>query len=101
MTIRASELLGRLVTDRQGERLGQVSDLLFEGPYPAGLSYALIALDHPPRRDRRTVAVPWSVLQLEGTEQPLVLDVSRETLHRLKNLRGTPRPASPVRRNFR
>jgi sporulation protein YlmC with PRC-barrel domain len=86
MTIRASQLLEAEVVDRQGQRLGKVSDLLIEDPGPANICYALVEIEPPPASGERTVAVPWSVLRPGGHEHQLRLDVSRAALGRLKDL---------------
>lgn len=84
MTLRASQLLGAQVVDRQGDRLGRVSDLLIEDFATANVCYALVELERAIAGER-TVAVPWSVLS-GGRNRRVVLDVSREALGRLRNL---------------
>jgi sporulation protein YlmC with PRC-barrel domain len=85
MTIRASTLLGAPVVDRQGLRLGKVSDLLVDEP--ANICYALVDIEHPADTAERTVAVPWSVLELNGDGGQVVLGVSRAALRGLRALR--------------
>lgn len=89
MTIRASALLGAPVVDRQECRLGILNDLLLDDPGPGRVCYALIEIEQPLQRSGRTVAVPWSVLKTDSRNCRLVLDVSRDALHRLRNVRGT------------
>lgn len=84
MTIRASHLLGAVVIDRQGARLGQVKDLLIEDSSSASVCYALVELDHASRGER-TVAVPWSVVA-NGRDRRVVLDVSLDTLSQLRDI---------------
>jgi sporulation protein YlmC with PRC-barrel domain len=84
MTLRASKVLGAMVVDRQGERLGEVSDLLIEAP--ANICYALVNIERPSDGGERTVAVPWSVLQADGPENCLVLDVSLRALGELRDV---------------
>jgi sporulation protein YlmC with PRC-barrel domain len=84
MTIRASQLMGAVVVDRQGARLGKVSDLLIEDSTSASIAYALVELEQSSRGER-TVAVPWSVLAGGGRRQ-VVLDVSRDTLSQLRDI---------------
>lgn len=86
MTMRASEFIGATVVDRQGRRLGKVCDLLLDDPVPANVCYALVDVEHASDQPVRTVAVPWSVLQPGRTGQPLVLDVSRDALYRLRGV---------------
>lgn len=85
MTIRASELLGAAVVDRQGRRLGRINDFLLDGPRSTSLCYALVDVQQEPGGDVRTVAIPWSVLQPDGADRRLVLDVSHHALSRLRN----------------
>lgn len=86
MTIRASKLLGRAVVDRDGERIGRLTDLLFEGRYPAGLCYALIDIDRAADESSYTVAVPWDLLDFAEPGLRVVIRVSRQALHRLRNI---------------
>jgi sporulation protein YlmC with PRC-barrel domain len=88
MTIRASALLGATVVDRHDRRLGTLSDLLLDEPRPGRVCYALIDVDAATDGDGRTVAVPWSVLQPDGSHRRLVLDVSRGALRRMSHFRG-------------
>lgn len=86
MTIRASKLLGRAVVDRQGEIIGRLTDLLFEGRYPAGLCYALIDINRAADESSYTVAVPWDLLDFADPGRRVVIGVSRQALHRLRNV---------------
>jgi len=86
MTIRASKLLGHVVVDRHGERIGRLTDLLFEGSYPAGLCYALIDMDRAADETSYTVAVPWDLLDSAHPGSRVVVGVSRQALHRLRNI---------------
>jgi sporulation protein YlmC with PRC-barrel domain len=85
MTLRASQLMGAAVVDRQGAPLGKVSDLLIDDSPAASVAYALVELELAPAEGDRTVAVPWSVLR-NGHEQRVVLDISVDALARLENV---------------
>lgn len=85
MTTPASKLLGSVVVDREGQRVGRVSDLLVDVPGSANICYALVQVEQGPENRQRTVAVPWSLLDREAPAR-LVLGVSRHSLERLKNL---------------
>lgn len=86
MTLRASELLGSEVVDRQGRPLGKVSDFILDDAGPPTICYALVKLSRPPDEGDVTVAVPWSVLQPDGEAGKLVLGVSPAALRGLKDL---------------
>jgi sporulation protein YlmC with PRC-barrel domain len=86
MTIRARTLLGAAVVDRQGRRLGRIRDLILDAPEPGHIRYALVDVERTSREGARIVAVPWSVLELDGAQGQLVLGVSRDTLYHLKGL---------------
>ena len=86
MTIRASKLLGHAVVDRHGEPVGRLTDLLFEGHYPAGHCYALIDIDRAADETSCTVAVPWDLLEAAGPGSRVVVGVSRQALRRLRNI---------------
>lgn len=85
MTIRASKLLGSAVVDREGQRVGRISDLLLDVPGSANVCYALVEVEQPAEPLQRTVAIPWSILEQDSPSR-LVLGVSRQSLARLKNL---------------
>lgn len=86
MTIRASKLLGRAVVGPRGEQIGRLTDLLFEGRYPAGLCYALIEIDRAAEDTSYTVAVPWDLLDFSDAGRRVVIGVSRQALHRLRHI---------------
>lgn len=86
MTIRASTLLGVTVVDRQGQRLGTVSDLLLDQQQNPSVCYALIDIEQTPGENGRTVAVPCGVLRPADSERQLVLAISREALRGLRQL---------------
>lgn len=86
MTLRASELLGAEVVDRQGRPLGTVSDFILDAAGPPTICYALVDLRRPPDEGDTTVAVPWSVLQPDGKAGRLILGVSPAALRGLKDL---------------
>jgi sporulation protein YlmC with PRC-barrel domain len=86
MTLRISELMGAAVVDRQGARLGKVSDVLIDDSPAPRVAYALVELELSSAGER-TVAVPWSVLR-NGHEHRVVLDVSAEALAQLENVHG-------------
>jgi len=85
MTIRASKLLGSVVFDREGQRVGRISDLLLDVPGSANICYALVHVEEPAEPLQRTVAIPWSILEPDDSSR-LVLGLSRHSLGRLKNL---------------
>jgi sporulation protein YlmC with PRC-barrel domain len=90
MTLRASELIGRRVCDRDGRPVGRIADLMLDAGTPGSLSYALIRLS-PVDGDEsaRLVALPWSLLTTSrigraGSEAPLSLQVTRDALQVLR-----------------
>jgi sporulation protein YlmC with PRC-barrel domain len=90
MTLRASELIGRRVCDRDGRPVGRIADLMLDAGTPGSLSYALILLS-PADGDEsaRLVALPWSLLAPSRLgrarpDVPLNLQVTRDALKGLR-----------------
>ena len=101
MTLRASELIGRQVCDRDGRPVGRVADLILDAGTPGALSYALILLSPVDGEESaRLVALPWSLLApshsgRRGRDAPLDLQVTRDALKGLRAVsdsRGHPEP---------
>lgn len=99
MTLRASELIGRQVCDRDGRPVGRLADLILDAETPGALSYALILLSPADgAHSARMVALPWSLVGpyrvgRGGRDSPLDLEVTREALQGLRPVsdsRGDP-----------
>lgn len=84
--MRASEVIGAKVTDRNGQQLGRVSDLLIDDSVPWRVCYALVDIRHGSHAARHIVAVPWSLVEPGSEARQLVLGVSGEALRRLRRV---------------
>jgi hypothetical protein len=90
VTISAKKLIGANVKDRNGEPLGHIHDLVLDSRVPGGACYVMILLQpEPGRRAGRTIALPWSLLNMDASlrasqRQSVVLDLPRSALRRLR-----------------
>mgnify|MGYP001156006803 CR=1 FL=1 len=82
--MRASEVIGARVTDRSGQQLGRVTDLLIDDSAPRNVCYALLDIHQGSDAVQHIVAVPWSLVEPGGEDRQLVLGVSRRALRRLR-----------------
>lgn len=86
--MRASELIGTAVVDRNGQRVGQVTDLLLEDTAPRSICYALLTISNAPAAGQHSVAVPWALLEPANGGKQLTLAVSRDALRHLRAISG-------------
>ena len=57
----AEALLGSVVVDSQGERVGDLLDVLVD-MHAGRVAYGVVVLDHAPDWSERLIAVPWMFL---------------------------------------
>jgi sporulation protein YlmC with PRC-barrel domain len=85
---RASQLIGSTVNNAQGEKLGQIEDVVVD-PADATVSYVVLSLGGFLGFGEKYVAIPWNALvattDTEGKLDDLFLDVDKE---RLENAPG-------------
>jgi sporulation protein YlmC with PRC-barrel domain len=74
---RVSEFLGATVVDQNGDRIGQLKDVVLQ-PQSGKADLAIISLSMPNQKDKLT-AVPWQLLRFEG-ESRLMLTTDRDKL---------------------
>lgn len=84
--MRASEVIGAKVTDRYGQQLGRVTDLLIDDSAPRHVCYVLVDIRHDSDTVQHIVAVPWSLVEMCGEERQMILGVSRTALRRLRRV---------------
>lgn len=74
-----SELLGRSVTNSQGDHLGRIEDIVIDGPR-GRVAYAVLSFGGFLGLGDRLHAIPWDVLVEDPQSGCLLLDVDREKL---------------------
>jgi hypothetical protein len=73
---RASELIGMPVADHQGQRLGEVADLILSGN--GRVAYIVISGDGVIGFGEKMSAIPWRAANPRFYEKSLVVDISQE-----------------------
>ncbi len=76
--LRANSLIGLRVNGAQNEKIGKISDLLFDTQNR--LSGAVVSIGGFMGIGDKVVAVPWEKLRLSGDEKAVLLDMSRDEL---------------------
>lgn len=77
--IRLSELLAYDIVNAQGQKLGQVDDLMMEIE-TRRVTYVIPAFDAAVAVEAELVPIPWQVLELEAGNQTLALEASGQAL---------------------
>lgn len=80
---KASDVIGRRVQDPDGEKLGEIKDLVID-PDRYGISYAVLTFGGIMGFGNKLFAMPVSVLQMDGASDYAVLTVSKEQLKKAK-----------------
>jgi sporulation protein YlmC with PRC-barrel domain len=80
---RASQLIGATVSNAQGEKLGQIEDVVID-PVDADVAYAVLSFGGFLGMGEKYFAIPWNALTIntdaEGELDYLVLGVDKDTL---------------------
>ena len=77
-THRASKILGTRVRNRQGEKIGDIKDLLLDAN--GHVAYAVVSTGGFLGVADRLHAIPWAALQKSGEGRGFVLDIDRARL---------------------
>ncbi len=79
--IRASKIIGRVIRDQQGLKLGKIKEILVDPQESGRIIFALV---DPVRSLKfghdRLVAIPFTALSRDGTEHYYVLNMTRNEL---------------------
>lgn len=94
---RASDLIGEDVRGRQGSNIGHVADLMVD-LRDGAVRYAFVEIDRWARMVDRQVAVPIQHLRARGGN--LVLDMNRDQVARLADVRDAHGALAPERGNM-
>ncbi|MCA1789795.1 MAG: PRC-barrel domain-containing protein [Thioalkalivibrio sp.] len=69
--VSATTIIGESVVDREGEKLGKVSELMVDAGL-GHLAYAILDFEG------KYFAVPWQAFEFSNTEHKLILNVDRQ-----------------------
>jgi len=75
----ASTLSGDAVVDRNGERLGEIKEIMVDVP-TGRVAYAVLSFGGFLGMGNKLFAVPWSALVMDTDQQQFVLDVDKDRL---------------------
>lgn len=79
-THRASKIIGTDVRNRQGQKIGDIKDVVLDAN--GQIAYTVVATGGFLGIGDRLHAIPWSALQKDGQTPHFVLDIDRERLKR-------------------
>lgn len=79
MVHRASQVIGTDVRNSQGDDLGRISDIVLD-PSMTQVSYAVLSHGGALGMGAKRFAVPWTALQMQGKDQPALLNISKSDL---------------------
>ena len=77
--LKASELIGMSVQGTEGKKLGDIKDLVID-PEEGGIEYAVLEFGGFAGIGDKYFAVPWEALQLDQTNNKILLDVHKKDL---------------------
>jgi sporulation protein YlmC with PRC-barrel domain len=77
----ASTLIGNSVRNTDGEKLGEIKDIMLDTE-TGRIAYAVLGFGGFLGLGDKLFAVPWSALRLHDTEHAFVLGVNKEQLER-------------------
>ncbi len=83
--IKASDLIGKEVTNPKGKNLGEIKDLVNNWRSGGYIEYAVLSFGGFLGLGDKYFAVPWEVMALSGDKEQFILNVKEE---RLKNAPG-------------
>lgn len=75
----SNTLMGFDVNSMQGEKLGQLNDIVFD-VRQGNLAYALISFRMSPETDRRIAAAPWDSIELKADQKVAAINADQTAL---------------------
>lgn len=82
----ADDLLGFDVVDNQGERVGELWDIMLD-LRTGRVAYGIVSLERAPRWSERLVAVPWNIMHIDGERDCVEINAKREWIERAPSMR--------------
>lgn len=81
--IHGEKLIGQRVHNPQGENLGKIEDVVLDVER-GQIAYAVLSFGGFLGMGDKFFAIPWQALQIQGTNQPVILNISKEQLRQSK-----------------
>jgi sporulation protein YlmC with PRC-barrel domain len=82
----AEKLLGSVVVDSQGVRVGELLDVLVD-MHAGRVAYGVVVLDHAPDWSERLIAVPWNTMQMRADGDSIGINATRDWIERAPSMR--------------
>ena len=82
----AEGLLGSVVVDSHGHRVGELLDVLVD-MHAGRVAYGVVALDHAPDWSERLIAVPWNTMQMQVDGDGIAINATRDWIERAPSMR--------------
>lgn len=80
----AEGLLGSVVVDNHGQRVGELLDMLVD-MHAGRVAYGVVVLDRAPEWSERLIAVPWNSMHLHGDR--IGINATRDWIERAPSMR--------------
>ena len=82
----ADSLLGCIVLDSQGQRVGELLDVLVD-MHAGRVAYGVVVLDHAPDWSERLIAVPWNTMYMQVDGDGICVNATRDWIERAPSMR--------------
>ncbi len=86
-----NEILGLPVIDSHKERIGTLSDIMFD-LRSGRIAYGVVALDRAPQWSERVIAVPWNAMHLDAGAENLCINALRDWIQRAPSMQADAMP---------
>ena len=83
---KASDIVGRTVHNPQGEKLGEIEDVVFDPQADPAPMYVVMSFGGFLDRDEKRFAIPWDELQPSQDRTNFVLGLPREAFERARGI---------------
>ncbi|MEO8565739.1 MAG: PRC-barrel domain-containing protein [Betaproteobacteria bacterium] len=83
----ADSLLGRIVLDSRGQRVGELLDVLVD-MHAGRVAYGVVVLGHAPDWSERLIAVPWNTMYMQIDGDGVCINATRDWIERAPSMRA-------------
>jgi hypothetical protein len=82
-----SEILGLPVVDSRAERIGTLSDIMFD-LRNGRIAYGVVSLDRAPHWSERIIAIPWNAMHLDNVAEHMRVNALRDWIQRAPSMQA-------------
>ncbi|MEP6996535.1 MAG: PRC-barrel domain-containing protein [Betaproteobacteria bacterium] len=82
----AEGLLGSVVVDSHGQRVGELLDILVD-MHAGRVAYGVVVLDQAPEWSERLIAVPWNTMHVQLDGDGVCINATRDWIERAPSMR--------------